>query len=287
MIVKIDQMSIAGAFAKNNHVKIFYKKSTDTYTIKVKRNLNWVERIFRFFDNLSGSQFRKIAKVLNTPEGQAAIAGANPEQLNNLAKTNRIIRKLRKSCCVSKIAYINLPGVHAAPSDTKPNELLVDFYRGNGKDIEGRTLQNLWDLSLENKESYHNYIQWLFPNKVASAFNGRAPALTDALIQEMKTDEIKANLRISLNHMLVFYGLKWDNDKIVKADTFAERSKVWFKAGDHNHLRLTRILKCLDIFELKDEKTALFNCLKALKEESPDKVAPTTWTFWEKEAPTT
>lgn len=287
MSVNIASMSKAYIFGEDKYIKI--KSREDSYTLKVKEDLGCGDRIVRFFSNLFGTQYREISKVLNTDEGQASIAKATKKQLSNLAAINLKIKKLNKRWLIPNIQSIQLPkGVIAtAPVQLKKfnsNDLLITFYEGIGKDVEGRTLEDIWNFSLEKKESAHNYIQWLFPSETKSQFNSTAPVLTSELIGGMNNETIISNLKTSLNVMLEFYGLKWDDGhtKIELSDTFVARSNVWLKKGDHNHLRLTRIMKCLLCFELIDEKKALFNCLKAIKAAHPDRIADTTWNIWKK-----
>lgn len=156
------------------------------------------------------------------------------------------------------------------------------FYQGSGTDIENRTLDDLWDFTFKQKESAHNYIQWLFPSAVASQFNSRAPRLNPQLIDEMKSPEIQANLQKSLNKMLDFYGLEWDENhtEIKMADNFDNRAKTWLTKGNHNHLRLTRILICLLTFDLNTESAALFACLQEIKAKYPNQISDKTFKYW-------
>ena len=85
----------------------------------------------------------------------------------------------------------------------------------------------------------------------------------------MKDDEaILANLKKSYLSFLKFLGLTYDEDlkTIEYADNFDPRAKQWFTPGNHNFMRLTRILKCLVIFGLNDEANALFDILKEIKQ---------------------
>jgi hypothetical protein len=52
---------------------------------------------------------------------------------------------------------------------------LTDFYRGAGSDSEGRSLADLWNLSDDEMEDIHDFIQWMFPLREPSRFNPDAP----------------------------------------------------------------------------------------------------------------
>lgn len=287
-------------FAKDKYLKLKHSKKNNKYSIEVKNNLTTTDKVSRFFSNAFGTECRNISKVLNSPEGQARLKKVgNKEVRANLAEINQKIDKLNKKMFVKHIPLINIPDLSShspgpTPVPTKEptpksakktaNELVVSFYTSdNGKDIENRTLNDIWAFSHTKKEEAHNYIQWLFPLNEASQFNSKSPSLTPALITELlSTPKMQTNLRTSLDAMLNFYGLEWNDDhtKIKMSDSFEERAKVWLKPGDHNHLRITRILKCLRIFELEDESQALFNCLTDIKTQYPNKITGKSWNYW-------
>src|SRR5260370_19373303 len=56
---------------------------------------------------------------------------------------------------------------------------LVDFYRGEATDREGRFLRDLWAWGDDDLEAVHDFIQWLFPLPEPSRYNPDAPLLTD------------------------------------------------------------------------------------------------------------
>ena len=77
--------------------------------------------------------------------------------------------------------------------------------------------------------------------------------------------------------MMSFYGLEVRSGErvtITRAPNFATRSTVWLSPGNHNHLRLTRILKCLNLLGLEAEAKALFACLSEIYEDERDKELP-------------
>jgi hypothetical protein len=158
---------------------------------------------------------------------------------------------------------------------------LVQFYQGTAPDYKGRTLRDLWAWDDERLEDVHDFIQVLFPLDEPSRVSARAPLLDDATIERFRQDEtIQANLLKSFRRMLAFYGFRLDEmtKELTKADNFAERAANWLVIGDHNHLRITRILKCLTLCGL-DEYAAAF--LKALREVADDNaVSKETLWYW-------
>jgi Opioid growth factor receptor (OGFr) conserved region len=87
--------------------------------------------------------------------------------------------------------------------------------------------------------------------------------------------------------MLRFYGLEVvesDATTIERATFFAECSERWLKAGNHNHLRITRILKSLRILGLENEALAFFECLAEIYGDETGKhlscISSETFHFW-------
>jgi len=162
---------------------------------------------------------------------------------------------------------------------------LLRFYRGEGVDDAGRTLDQIlaWDDAM--LEYMHDYIQWLFPLRVPSSFHPEAPVLTDEVVGAFHADPtLRSALMRSLNRMLAFYGLKRGDrggaGVIEPSDTFPERRRVWLRPNNHNHLRLTRILTCLRELGLPAEADALRRCLKRIAAENPGTVTDQTLRYW-------
>ncbi|MBN9658959.1 MAG: hypothetical protein J0H49_12320 [Acidobacteria bacterium] len=162
---------------------------------------------------------------------------------------------------------------------------LVSFYRGTGRDDAGRRLKEIRQWPDERLEYTHDYIQWMFPLRERSQFNYGAPVLDEAAIAVFRDDAaLRAELFESLKRMLLFYGLEWHEDAVRRTGRFAERALDWVTAGNHNHLRITRILKCLRLLGLAKEARAFFDCLAAVYEEERGKPRPgisaVTFQFW-------
>jgi hypothetical protein len=167
---------------------------------------------------------------------------------------------------------------------------LLRFYRLEGPDARGRMLTDIWTWDAGRLEGVHDYIQWLFPLPEASAFNAQAPILTPAAIDAFRGDAVlRGRLRRSLTLMLDFYGLAESSSAegrphIGLAADFAAKLRGWLRPGDHNHLRLTRILTSLRLLGLADHSVALYACLAALARDHPHAVSTTTLGYWRRAA---
>ena len=167
---------------------------------------------------------------------------------------------------------------------------LLRFYRLEGADARGRTLADLWAWDTARLEGVHDYIQWLFPLPEPSAFNPQAPLLTEAAVEAFRADpHLRQRLLRSLTTMLGFYGLALapgpgGAPRIAPAADFAVRSRDWLHTGNHNHLRLTRILGCLRLLGLEDHGRALFACLADIARDHPHAIPATTLAYWQRAA---
>lgn len=125
---------------------------------------------------------------------------------------------------------------------------IVNFTLGEGTDHRGRLIQDIWSQDDFWLEHTHDYIQWLFPIPEAGRFNGFAPLLdVETRKWFANSPELQAQQARSLDRMLRFFGLRWLGDRI-EADTHLNlRDHIWLKAGGHNHLRITRIIRSLHL----------------------------------------
>jgi hypothetical protein len=81
--------------------------------------------------------------------------------------------------------------------------------------------------------------------------------------------------------MLTFYGLQQSDCAVVPSLTFPERSRNWLRPMNHNHLRLTRILRSLHLLGMTEESRALQAFLLQLAGDRPEAISPRTRHFWE------
>jgi hypothetical protein len=160
---------------------------------------------------------------------------------------------------------------------------LTEFYLGHEADHEGRMISEIWDYSDEELEYHHDFIQWLFPLEVPSPVNPGAPALDDASRQEfLHNNDLRNRLIRSLEVLLGFYGLvRLGPGQIQRGTQFRERAPDWVRPGNHNHLRLTRIMHCLWLCGIKDDATSLLSCLQGIAHEMPWGVTSETLGYWE------
>jgi hypothetical protein len=160
---------------------------------------------------------------------------------------------------------------------------LVAFYRGDGRDHRGRLLSHVLGFGLDELEFHHDYIQWLFPLPEPSGANASAPLLSKEDIAAFESDALRHALRRSLVLMLQFYGLELAEGAtvdIVQGPHFAVRRREWLTRGNHNFLRISRILRSLTLLGLGDHARAFLKCLEEIYAEHARVIGDTTVGYW-------
>jgi hypothetical protein len=158
--------------------------------------------------------------------------------------------------------------------------VLVDFYAGRGTDFRGRTIEDVWRMSLDELEYTHDYIQWLFPLRERSAVQPNVPVLDDSAIAAFADPDMRGRLTRSAEVMARFYGFVMVDSRLELATNAADRQAVWLTRGNHNFLRLTRIMKSLCALGLPDLAQKWLDALRGVYEKNPDVIGPETWRYW-------
>lgn len=165
------------------------------------------------------------------------------------------------------------------------DDRILAFYAGTGADDRGRSLADVQSMTDAQLERVHDYIQWLFPLRERSGANPWAPVLDEATVAAFHArPELRERLHRSFLRMLAFYGLSLSEQRVQPNETFDARSSVWLHPGNHNHLRLTRIIRSLRTLGLDAEAQALFSCLRELYEKNATRITPATFRYWEEAA---
>lgn len=173
-------------------------------------------------------------------------------------------------------------------SPPKPNEEITGFYSGSKPDAHGRYLREIQSWPDDALEYVHNFIQWLFPLTDPSPVNPRAPVLDRETISAFRSrPDLQQNLRTSFERMLRFYGFQpvpGSPARLERSPNFDDRASNWLSAGNHNHLRITRIIKCLRLLGFELEAKAFFDTLAEIyaveKKKPRPAISSTTFRFW-------
>jgi hypothetical protein len=163
----------------------------------------------------------------------------------------------------------------------------VAFYGGDGRDHRGRSLSDIHAFDFSELEFNHDYIQWLFPLTEPSGANASAPLLSNDDIGRFQSDEsLRTRLLRSFELTLTFFGLELADASgagaisVRRADSFGERSQIWLRAGNHNFLRISRILRSLTLLGCSRYAAAFLECLEGIYAENQETIGNTTVGYW-------
>jgi Opioid growth factor receptor (OGFr) conserved region len=168
------------------------------------------------------------------------------------------------------------------------DDRLTRFFAG-GADDDGRTFYEILGWEDARLEMVHDYIQWIFPLPERSGANPRAPVLDASTIAAICGNaEMQGRLRAAFLRMLTFYGFALEGDRVVQGAQFESASRNWLHAGNHNHLRLTRMLRSLRVLGLEHEARMLWEALRLLYEHEGAgerrTITAETFAFWRQAA---
>lgn len=173
-------------------------------------------------------------------------------------------------------------------------------------DSSGRTLPSILSWPDSALEYSHDYIQNLFPLPERSPINPSAPIIDEQTFRTFRSSaHLQTQLRRSLKRMLAFYGFRLlflddednnekekeenedgeeSNCQVLPADNFPAASEHWVTRFNHNHLRITRIIRSCRVLGLEDEALAFYGALMAIAGERRGVFSRKTLMFWRRAA---
>ncbi|MBN9026887.1 opioid growth factor receptor-related protein [Kaistia sp. MMO-174] len=168
---------------------------------------------------------------------------------------------------------------------TTAESALVRFHAGVATDSEGRRIAEILAWGDDDLERVHDYIQWLFPLPERSGFNPYAPILTPSDIAAFRERaDLRTSLHRALQRLLAFYGFAEvkteDGLEISRTAEFPQKARNWLRPGNHNLLRISRILRALTLLGLEREARSFLAALEALHAEAADQLGPVAIAYW-------
>ncbi len=143
---------------------------------------------------------------------------------------------------------------------------IFNFFAGTGTDHAGRSIQDYHDMSNDDLEAIHDYIQWAFPTRQPSQCQDpNAPLLSDEAVVLLQSNWTALdNFYSMLDRMITFY----------------EQTPKWLTGFDHNHMRITRIIESSgEILGLESPEYFL-NIILKLNKNADSPVNAKSINFW-------
>jgi len=142
---------------------------------------------------------------------------------------------------------------------------VVRFLEGEGTDARGRTVFDVISMNDVAIERTHDFIQWLFPLPEPSAAIPESPMLTPEDIQAIRISELAPMaMGAGADRMAAFYQTTHD----------------WLMPNDHNHRRITRIIRSLRLLVGDAEADAFHAFIVARVEATQAPVSARSRGYW-------
>jgi hypothetical protein len=147
-------------------------------------------------------------------------------------------------------------------------------------------LLRILSYTTEQLERKHDYIQLLFPLLVRSPFNPSAPVATrDDYDAFASSPELRTQMLRSFHLMLDFYGFRVDyynSAAAVERDDriWETRKAYWWRESDHNHRRISRILRSMRLLGCEREANAFYAGLEKVLAGQKGGPGRTSRRFW-------
>jgi hypothetical protein len=147
----------------------------------------------------------------------------------------------------------------------RPLMPVLEFLESKGKDHSGRSIDDVLAFDDDSLETNHDFIQWLFPLPEPSRAQPSSPILTVQEITAIRASSTaQQNLENAVRRMTLFY----------------ERNDHWLRAYDHNHLRITRIVRSLTLLRSTQAAQAFLLAIEGRVEAAGDPVNNESREYW-------
>ncbi len=221
---------------------------------------------------------------------KAYILASTPEKLIRIRNilhadynSSRLTSEVTERCNAGQGARVLAGPVAGALERPMPGDQLIDFYLGHSAHPSGSTFDQILGWDDARLERQHDYIQWLFPLTVISRHNRSAPLMTRERMNAFhSTPRLQENMMRAYSRMLTFYGFTRAGDgTLQRSDRFAEKSRNWLSNGNHNYLRMTRIMTSLSLAGYPNDARQFYVILRDIyTNEGRGKISENTFRIW-------
>lgn len=142
---------------------------------------------------------------------------------------------------------------------------VLAFLEGEGTDARGRTVFEVLAMNDVALEHTHDFIQWLFPLPEPSAAVPDSPVLTPEDVRAIRESELAP------------IALAGATDRMVNFYRFTHE---WLMPNDHNHRRITRIIRSLRLLVGDAEADAFHAFILARVEATRAPVSARSRGYW-------
>lgn len=179
------------------------------------------------------------------------------------------------------------------PSQDPPLVLFFDP-AASGPDPIGRSLPQILSWSDVDLEYSHDYVQNLFPLPEGSRYNANIWLITSEVYDAFHArSELRESLEKAFARMIAFYGLEIKHShadavsgrvmEVTRGQNYDSAKHGWVIRFNHNHLRITRVLRSLRLLGLSELAAAFHRFLQSDVDVTAN-VSPESRMFWARAA---
>lgn len=153
------------------------------------------------------------------------------------------------------------------------SDQVIQLFICNGKDPEGRAIDDMIKFNDEQTEACHNHIQYMFPLHEKSLHAIVSPVISNTTRLILESSPLaRKNMKKCLARFRQFLGI----------DPKDEKKQVWWcNHGNHNLLRITRVIRSLRLFGMEMDAHAFYTEVLAIASKCGFNEEKTLW-FWER-----
>jgi len=142
---------------------------------------------------------------------------------------------------------------------------LTAFHCEDGRDHVGRSHAGILAFDDHAMHGVHDFIQWLFPlPEPSNAFFG-APVMSEHDLAVMRASDV-CQRRLEAAH--------------ARMASFLVQNPVWLRLHDHNHLRITRMIRSTRLISGDAEADRFRDFILGHIDRRKAHINPTTLAFW-------
>lgn len=149
---------------------------------------------------------------------------------------------------------------------------VINFYTGKENNSGYSYNDVVYEWDNQKWEDTHDFIQWLFPLDEPSKYNADAPILNESELATFQSSQmLRHRLILAYERFLSTLGLRFrytedEGLEVFKTRDFDKYEHLW-KTPNHNWLRVTRVMKTLNLVGLSEHSTALYYTLKQMSDD--------------------
>ncbi|KIW00256.1 hypothetical protein, variant [Verruconis gallopava] len=169
---------------------------------------------------------------------------------------------------------------------------LVRFFdpKVAAKDFRGRTLDDILAYDDDRFEMSHDYIQILFPLPEGSAFNWQSPIIDKDTFQAFRArEDLRKSFQRGYIRIMNFYGfdvtlLDAGGVQLSRSANHKIAFRNWVVRMDHNHLRISRIIRSLRVLGLTARADAFYKAILEVNTDFPNRISARSLMYWKRAA---